>query len=376
LKKKLAYVVATPQTYLAFLKGHAEVLCDDYDITLLADFVSEPGVTGFDVVKTIQVGLPRKISIVHDLAALISLIGILRAGKFDIVHSITPKAGLLANVAGLLARSPVRVHTYTGQVWATRRGFSRWLLKTMDKITLSSTTHALADSRSQAKFLTSEGFLKQIRVLGDGAITGVDTKRFRPDEVVCRAVRQQHGLATDDFVFVFLGRLNRDKGVMDLLEGFARADLDPSCKLLIVGPDEGGLAEVIKQSPLCKAGRVVLAGRSSQPERELNAGDALCVPSYREGFGMSVLEAATIGLPAIASRIYGLTDAVVEGETGIMHDAGNIEEIASCLSAFAADPARVRRMGKAARARVIDAFSPERVTGDLRAFYSELCTDE
>lgn len=372
MKKRLAYVVSTPRTYLAFIMGHARVLRDEYDITLFADFASHPELTDFEGVEMIQVGIRRNISIFRDLAALVHLTGLLRAGNFDIVHSITPKAGLLANMAGLLARCPVRVHTYTGQVWATRRGFSRWLLKAMDKITLFSSTHALADSHSQADFLASEGFSNSIRVLGAGAIAGIDTVRFRPDEAWRHSARAKYGLAPDDFVFVFLGRLNRDKGVMDLIEGFSRADLAPHFKLLIVGPDETGLAPIIEQSPLFRARTVVLAGSAMQPEHELNAGDVMCLPSYREGFGMSVLEAAAIGLPAIVSRIYGLVDAVVEGETGIMHEAGNVEEIANCLNILAANTDLARHMGAAARTRVFEVFQPERVTNELRVFYRTL----
>lgn len=375
MKKKLAYIVSTPRTYLAFIKGHARVLRDDYDITLITNFASYPELTDFEGVETVQVGIRRNISIFRDLAALMRLTGVLRAGKYDIVHSITPKAGLLANMAGLLARCPVRVHTYTGQVWATRRGISRWLLKTMDKITLFSTTHALADSGSQADFLSSEGFSKPIRVLGNGAITGIDTVRFRPDDAWRQSAREKYDLAPDDFVFVFLGRLNRDKGVLDLVEGFSRADLEPRFKLLIVGPDEAGLAPIIEQTELARTGRIVLTGRTTLPEQLLNAGDVMCLPSYREGFGVSVLEGAAIGLPAIVSRIYGLTDAVIEGQTGIMHDAGNVDGISTCLTVFAQDPELAKRMGAAARARALTAFSPDRVTNELKAFYAKVSTD-
>lgn len=365
-------MVSTPLSYVAFMSGHARVLRDEYDITLIADFVSYPELTHFEGVGTVQVGIRRNISLFRDVAALIRLTGILRAGKFDIVHSITPKAGLLANMAGLLARRPVRVHTYTGQVWATRRGFSRWLLKTMDKITLFCTTHALADSKSQADFLVLEGFSRPIRVLGDGAIAGIDAVRFRPDDGWRQSARQKYGLAPDDFVFVFLGRLNRDKGVLDLVEGFLRANLEQRFKLLIVGPDEAGVAPIIQQSELARAGRIVLTGGTAQPERLLNAGDVMCLPSYREGFGISVLEGAAVGLPAIVSRIYGLTDAVIEGQTGIMHEAGNVDEISACLTVFAKETELAKRMGEMARARAVTAFSAERVTNELRAFYASI----
>lgn len=372
VKKKLAYITATPQTYTAFLKSHAVALADEYDITLIANFDGCDTLTGFQEVSTIQAGIRRKISLVHDLQALACLTCIFRRQKFDIIHSVTPKAGLLSSIAGVLARIPNRVHIYTGQVWATHRGLSRWLLKTFDKITLICATSALADSHSQSAFLKTEGFSKPIRVLGNGAISGIDTARFRSDDKTRSVEREKYGFDLDDFVFIFLGRLNRDKGVMDLIAGFERADLAPHCKLLIVGPDEEQLIPEIKKKTAYKAGRIVIAGSTAQPERALNAGDVMCLPSYREGFGMSVLEAAAIGLPTISSRIYGLTDAVVEGVTGVMHEVGNIGEIAKCLALFASDPEDAQRKGEAARVRVVHAFSLEKVSDQLKAFYKEV----
>lgn len=373
----MAYVVASPVTYLAFLEGHAQALRDEYDVTLLCDFGSHSGAPDGYGVETIQVGIQRALfSLPQDLLALINLTVLFKKKEFDIVHSVTPKAGLLAMLAGLFAGVPTRIHTFTGQVWVTRRGFLRWFLRLMDKITLFSSTHALADSPSQAAFLASEGFSKCIQVLGEGAVAGVNTKRFKVDPVWRHEVRALHGIGKDDLVFVFLGRLTRDKGVIDLLDGFERADLPQNCKLMFVGPDEEGLEQLIAGSPAFRAGRVKLTGYTSQPERELNAGDVLCLPSYREGFGMSVLEAGAIGLPAIASRIYGLTDSVMEGVTGFLHTPGDRKEIAECIRVFAQDTDLLARMGTAARDRVKNTFSPEYVTGELKAFYQSLTVSE
>ena len=375
MKKKLAFVVATPMTYNAFLKGHANALMDEYDVTLIADFANWAGVPLQDGVKTLHVPIRRKVSVLSDCVAFLRLWRVLRAGRYDIVHSVTPKAGLLANMAGRAAGIEVRIHTFTGQVWATQTGVSRALLKAFDKLTLECATLALSDSPSQAAFLRSEGFTKSIHVLGDGAISGIDTERFRPNSVHRAAVRAKFGLAIDDLVFLFLGRLTRDKGILDLVEGFSKAALGPKCKLLIVGPDEEGLAPKISQHPLTIEGRIVLTGETTTPERFLSAGDVFCLPSYREGFGSSVLEAAAVGLPSIVSRIYGLTDAVIEGETGIMHEVGNSDQIAACLTKVARDADLRARMASAAHARVLITFPSERITTELRNFYATALTN-
>lgn len=375
MKKKLAYVVATPATYQAFLKGHAKALQDSYDITLIANFADWTGPEVAGGVNKVHVPIQREISLIRDGIALLRLFSHLRSVHYDVVHSYTPKAGLLSNLAGRAAGVGVRIHSFTGQVWATRQGIGRVLLKAMDKLTLVCTTHALSDSPSQVAFLKSEGFAKPILVLGEGGVCGIDTERFRPDAARRTAVRGEYGLAGDDLVFIFLGRLNRDKGILDLVEGFARAALGTNCKLLIVGPDEENLATTLSQHPLAQSGQIVLTGGTTSPERMLCAGDIMCLPSYREGFGSSVLEAAATGLPAIVSRIYGLTDAVVEGETGIMHEVGNVDEVADCMIRFTEDPNLRMQMGRAAYERALRDFNPKCITSELRAFYAAALAD-
>lgn len=370
MKKKLAFVVATPLTYISFLHGHAKFLQDDYDVTLITNISESDWSDKLNGIHVVHIPIERKISIFRDLYALCALSAQLRIRKFDVVHSVSPKAGLIAAIAGWLARVPVRIHSFTGQVWATRTGLSRSLLKSMDKVTHLFTTQALSDSKSQAEFLKSEGFRKPIEVLGDGAICGIDTERFHPNVEKREKARAQYGWTENDFVFVFLGRLNLDKGILDLVKGFVRARLDKRFKLMIVGPDEGQMVAKISTEPLARSGQIVLTGHTSSPEYWLAAGDVMCLPSYREGFGMSVLEAAAVGLPAVVSRIYGLTDAVLEEKTGIMHEAGNVQQIADCLQRFVSEPNLHLELGSNARLRVFDEFSQRRVSLALKEFYA------
>jgi glycosyltransferase involved in cell wall biosynthesis len=230
----------------------------------------------------------------------------------------------------------------------------------------------LADSRSQLQFLRDQRVLGTVdgTVLADGSISGVDLARFRPDAQARAAVRAELGIAGEAIVFVFLGRLQPDKGLADLGAAFARvAAAEPRARLLVIGPDEAGVAARLEAALGARRDRLHLLDFTPAPERFLAAGDVFCLPSYREGFGTSVIEAAACGLPAVASRIYGLTDAVVEGETGLLHRPHDVQGLADAMARLAADPAARARLGAAARARAVAAFSADRVTAALVDWY-------
>jgi glycosyltransferase involved in cell wall biosynthesis len=162
--------------------------------------------------------------------------------------------------------------------------------------------------------------------------------------------------------------MNRDKGVPELLEAFGHLAADHSeAVLLMVGPDEAGM-----QLAAGATERVIWTGGTPEPERYLAAGDLFVLPSHREGFGSSVIEAAATGLPAVASRIYGLTDAVVDGQTGLLFPCGDVAALEQALRALVADPVRRRSMGEAARERACREFPRERVTAELLAFYGKI----
>jgi len=290
------------------------------------------------------------------------------------VHTITPKAGLLGMMAALCARVPVRVHSFTGQVWVTRTGFMRWLLKVADKLIAVMATDVLVDSPSQRDFLIAEGVLTAERscVLGAGSICGVDTERFSPNENVREVVRNELGVDSDVIVCLYLGRLNSDKGVLDLASAWAQvAEKHPNSELWVIGPDEADYfqqMQVILGKAISQVKRVDF---TPTPERFMRAADLFCLPSYREGFGSSVIEAAACGVPTLASRIYGLTDAVAEGETGWMHKAGDVQELAQQLDRLLGNPAELALKGRSARSYVETYFAERIVTDAMCQFYQK-----
>lgn len=373
----LCYVVSSAMTVSAFLKDHITVAtAAGYDVSVIANTTDGGLMQRLNLRATFySVAIVRQIAPWRDAAALLALIRHFRAERFDIVHSVSPKAGMLAMLAAMLAGVPHRVHTFTGQVWVTRRGWRRWLLKQADRMLASLTTRALVDSPSQRDFLLAERVLAANKsvVIGKGSICGVDGARFRPDEAARHVLRGELGISPFAPVLLFLGRLNRDKGVLDLAAAFVRvARRFPEARLLLVGPDEEGMASAVGDICAEVQDRVQLIDYTHQPERFMAAADIFCLPSYREGFGMVVIEAAAAGLPAVASQIYGITDAVVDGQTGLLHPPGDVAAIAEKLTELLVAPDRCKSMGERARLRAQADFSQAGSSQGLMAFYAKI----
>jgi glycosyltransferase involved in cell wall biosynthesis len=371
--KKICIVATVTYPLLVFMKPHIAMLSDQYDVTLIANGAESELVALLNEnVRFIPVGIERKISLWRDVKALFKLYGIFRKERFDVVHSIMPKSALLGMLAAFCARVPHRLHMFTGQVWATKTGFSRWALKMLDKLIAKSATHLLADSFSQRQFLINEHVVNEnkIKVLGKGSICGVDIQRFQPNPKAREQIRRDLNIPADAIVYLFLGRLNKDKGVQDLANAFVGlAAKMPSIHLLIVGPDEEGMDEklgVILHKVLSQYHRV---GFTARPEDYMACADIFCLPSYREGFGSVIIEASATGLPAIASNIYGLVDAVSNNETGLLHPPRDIEEIQKLLLRLSESHALRERMGAAGMTRARQYFSSELVTEQMKAYY-------
>jgi glycosyltransferase involved in cell wall biosynthesis len=370
--KSVCLVTTSPLIVNFFLVPHLLHLRTRYCVSLAVTLPGEAALKPLPGIEVIPVNIPRPIQPLRDACALASLRRLFRRRKLDLVHSFGPKAGLLASSAGRLAGVRARLHTFTGQVWATRTGAMRILLRGADRWTARMATHLLADSPSQRDFLVREGIVASDRctVLGRGSLSGVDTRRFRPDPAARTAVRAQHGIDQDARVVLYLGRVTRDKGVLDLARAFAR--IPANAALLVAGPDEEGLAARMLELSGPAASRVHFAGYTAEPERFLAAADVLCLPSYREGFGTVVIEAAATSVPAVASRIYGVTDAIAHGETGLLFTPGDCDELAAALAAILADDSLSGRLGAEARRRAVEYFAQERMTGELMAFYERI----
>ena len=363
--KSVCFVTTSPLIVNFFLVPHLLHLAARYRVSVAVTLPGEAPLRALPGVDVVPVPIRRDINPLRDAQALLRLRRLYRERGFDLVHSFGPKAGLLSTAAGRAARTRARLHTFTGQVWAARAGAMRKLLRGADRLTARLATHVFADSASQRDFLVREGVVAAAKceVLGAGSLSGVDLQRFRADAGLRQVVRQELAVGSEPTLVLYLGRITRDKGVLDLARAFSRLR-DDAC-LAFVGPDEQGLRAELARLCGTAASRVRFIGYTEAPERYLAAADLLCLPSYREGFGSVVIEAAAASVPAVASRIYGVVDAVVDGETGFLFEPGNVSELAHKLGMLLDDPALRKALGSAARARAAALFSQDRALGAL-----------
>lgn len=371
--KKICFITAIPSSADAFLKDHMAALKRDYQVYYVSN---EPDESRISVAHDGYhcVGIERGISLVKDLKALWQLTKYLRKEKFYSVHSVTPKAGLLTAVAGFFARIPVRIHIFTGQVWANKKGPMRWLLKFMDKIIVLFGNHFLVDGEGQRQYLIQQGILteKNSMVLGHGSICGVNLKRFTPNEQAKNEARKETN-AGDKTVFVFMGRLNHDKGLYVLLPAFDRLASERSnILLLLFGHDEENVASHFGEYKNLNEENLLYYGLTRDPQKMLQAGDIFVLPTYREGFGSSVIEASALGLPVICSDAYGVKDAMVDNVTGIRCKVGDIESLYQAMKRFIDNPDLITKMGKAGRERVVSDFDGEIMTQNWVNYYHDL----
>ena len=355
-----------------FLADQIEKLSDFYDVTIVANLSSKKHllkeISNFANLKNIPI--QREIELFSDIKALFLLMSFLHREKFTLVHSVSPKAGFIAMLASWLVRVPVRINTYTGQPWATKKGILRNLLRTFDKAIYLLATKIFVDSQSQLTFLENDNIISKSKalVIGEGSISGVDLERFKFDAEVRSEMRNKLGFNDSTFILLFVGRIKKDKGILELLKAFSIIHQEfENSALWCVGPDEDSL-----QDKLEKVNGVSFFPYTEAPENFMKSADLFCLPSYREGFGTAVIEAAACGIPSIGTNIYGLIDAVIDGQTGIIIEPKDYEALASSIRALINDEKLRKKMGKAARLRAQESFSKDFITKEIIKKYKIL----
>ena len=372
---KIAYLVTVPMVAKVFLSHQICTLSKMYRVTLITNLKEQGDLLNWvpDNVEVIDMPISREINLISDLKVLFLLIKLFYKSNFSLVHSVSPKAGLLAMLASFMTQVPVRLHTFTGQVWVTKHGIGKRLLRWLDRLINSLATIVLIDSRSQQDFLIENKVVKKTSsiVLGEGSISGVDLDRFRVDPIARKQIRLDLETPDNAIVFLFLGRIKKEKGILELVKAFSRLhQKHKNTVLWIAGPDEDFLHPKLE-----KIAGICLIPFVNFPEKYMTASDVLCLPSHREGFGSVIIEAGACRVPSIGSNIYGLSDAIVDGETGILIPLKSVSGLENAMELLVNDSKLRHKMGKAAQERSASIFSQEILTEQLVDLYKSLLQD-
>ena len=284
----------------------------------------------------------------------------------DLSISFTPKIGFMVALASFAARTPNRIHWFTGQIWANKKSFVRMFYKLIDRLIFSLSHNVLIDSFSQRNFLIMEKIVSPNKsiVLHKGSVGGVDVVKFRFNKQKRIRLRKQYSVSKNTFVFLYLGRINEDKGIAELIEAFQKIKKNLDVLLIFVGTIEDvKLSHVFKNKK-----KILYFNYTNRPEDWFSMADILCLPSYREGFGTVVIEAASCGTPALCSKIYGLHDAVIDNKTGFFHKVGSTNDIKKKMLYIIKNRKLVKNYGISARKRILTDFEQSVITKKLLNF--------
>ena len=376
MKKKIIRATTVAQS-LGFFDGTMSELLKDYDVQLLSSQGERLDEMGAKYnIKVHPVEMYRRMSPLKDLKSLWQLIKVFREEKPYMVHSLTPKAGMLCMLAAWLTKVPVRVHTFTGLVWPTETGFKRRLLMLTDKITCACATHVIPEGEGVKNDLLNNGITKKpIRVLGYGNVKGVDMVRFsrRPEVKAAAAKLRDETL----FTFVFVGRIVRDKGINELCDAFEKLNRQyPHTRLFLVGKFEDNLNPISDHSRHTIENNPAIRAVGPQYGDDLlayyAASDCLVMPSYREGFPNTVLEAGAMGLPSIVTDINGSREIIIEGKNGTIIPSKNVEALYKAMERMVVDDVWRKTMASNARQMIMDRFEKGFVQKCLLDFYDEI----
>lgn len=325
-------------------------------------------------VKCIEVSMERHISLSKDIVSLWKLIKVFRKEKPDIVHSMTPKAGMLCMLAAWICRVPVRIHIFTGLVWPTASGLKRKILMATDWLTCACATHVIPEGEGVKTDLLSHGIThKPLKVLGYGNVRGIDLEHYaRTEEVMRKADKIR---VKDVFTFMFVGRIVRDKGINELVAAFKRLQTRvPKTRLILVGEYEDSLDPITPEArkEIDDNPCILAVGKQKDVRSWLAASDALVFPSYREGFPNVVIEAGAMGLPSIVTDINGSREIIQDGVNGLIVPSKNEDALLKEMERLVEDAALASYLASHARRLVASRYEQGFVKQCLLDFYRQI----
>lgn len=378
---KILRVATVPGSLDSFCKDLLRELVEHEGYEVVA--VSSPGpeldvVARREGVRTVAVAMERRMSPLRDLKSLWRLIRVFRREKPAMVHSMTPKAGLLSMMAAWFCRVPVRIHTFTGLVFPTSTGLRRRILMMTDWLTCLCATHVIPEGKGvRDDLLNNRITRKPLEVLGHGSVKGINLTYFNPKliDVQAEAAKiRKEGV----FSYIFIGRLVGDKGINELVLAFKQLNKEyPATRLVLVGRKEQTL-DPLKAETLAEISRnaaIEAVGEQSDVRPWLASSDVLVFPSYREGFPNVVIEAGAMGLPSIVTDINGSREIIINAENGYIVPSHNVTALYESMKTMLTNRDEVERMSGNARGLVASRFEQTFVRQCIKSFYAKAIRD-
>jgi glycosyltransferase involved in cell wall biosynthesis len=362
---KLIRITTVPISLSVLLKDQLRYMSDHFEVLAVSSpdkILEQVGVR--EGVRTAPVTMTRAITPVKDLKALWRLYKLLKKEKPAIVHTHTPKAGLLGMMASRLAGVPIRMHTVAGLPLMENTGIKRKVLDFVERLTYNCATGVYPNSKHLSDFIIDNRFCKinKLKVLGNGSSNGINTRFFQPteelDKTAC-ALRKKHGLTDKDFVFVFVGRLVKDKGIEELVEAYSELKKKHQhIKLLLVGPYEPERDPLAAETHAIieKDDSIIKAGFQTDVRPYLMISQALAFPSYREGFPNVPMQAGSFGLPSIVTNINGCNEIVEDGKNGLIIPAKRVPELQQAMETLLTDVDLYVNLKSNARQMIVDRY--------------------
>ena len=349
--KKLIRITTVPVSFKVLLKGQLRFMASNgFDVKGVSSEGEElKEVRENEGIVMEAINMSRKITPFQDLKSLWEMWNFLRKEKPQIVHTHTPKAGIIGMLAARLAGVPHRLHTVAGLPLMEATGIKRKILNFVEKLTYSSATRVYPNSKGLYDFILQNNFTQsnKLKIIANGSSNGINTAFFSPaqvSEIEKVALREKLNIQPDDFVFVFVGRIVSDKGINELIKAFSQLQAaennEPAgIKLLLVGGLESDL-DPLNPETLAEINQnrdIISVGFQQDVRPFFAISDALAFPSYREGFPNVVMQAGAMGLPSIVSDINGCNEIIVEGENGLIIPSKNVEKLKEKMLTLARD---------------------------------------
>lgn len=327
----------------------------------------------------LEIELSRTLNPLTDLAVLFKMIKLIRKVKPDIVHTHSPKAGIIGMLASRICGVKLKIHTVAGLPLMETTGNKRKLLSAVEKITYGCADWVIPNSIQLNKFIVESGLIhdqRKLKVLGKGSSNGIDLEYFSRTESVLdhgEVLRQQYQIDANDLVLCFVGRLAFYKGINELVAAFKELSKEfSSLKLLLVGPlEELNPLEEDTVQAMASMPNIIQAGHQDDIRPFLAISDIFVFPSYREGFPQSLMQACAMGLPCIATDINGCNEMVFEGINGHLIKPKDITGLVNaCKHLILNDDIR-HQFSKTSRHYIESNFEQKKVWTLIRDFYVE-----